>query len=195
MGEAKKREEGTSMAIMRRELPSGVVPMRNPEPERHHGGFWSHTLVSAAIAAVAVVVAYQVLAGALFWARVKVDDFRYGYPRSYQIDGYVGYDESNGQPTHFIALNLHRQVMVMIVAGDDPTHVTTLKGPYLYGADQEYTPVTLRLIGVNSDGYPDLVLNVAQQQVVWVDQPRQARFRPLLPAEHAAAMRALGAAQ
>ncbi len=175
------------MAIMRRELPSGTVRMR---PRRE--GFWAHPFSSAFLAALAVLVAYQLLSGAVFWAKLRLDDLRYGYPRSYQIDGYVGFGESNGLPTHFVALNLHRQIMIYAIAGDDPTRVLTIKGPYLYGADEEYSPVTLRLVDVNADGYPDLVLNVDRQQIVYVDQPAQRAFRPLLPQERAAAARALG---
>lgn len=177
------------MAVMQREVPNGTVRMR---PRRTSS--WSHPLVSAALCAIAVVVAFQVFSGFTFWAQVKIDDLRYGFPRSYQTDGYVGFGESNGLPTHFIALNLHRQVVIMAEAGDDPTHVLTIKGPYLYGANEEYTPVTLRLIDVTGDGYPDLVLNVDHQQIVYVDEPRRGAFRPLLPQERGEAARVLGVA-
>ncbi len=177
------------MAVMRRELPSGTVRMRERRPT-----VWNHPLLSAMLGALAVIVTYQLLSGTLFWARVKLDDVRYGYPRSYQLDGFVGFGESNGTPTHFVALNLHRQIVVLVTAGDDPSHTSVLKGPYLFGTDEEYSPVTLRLVDVTGDGYPDVVLNVDNQQVVWVDQPRQGTFRPLLPGERTAAARALGTA-
>src|SRR5947209_16193774 len=120
------------MAVMQREVPNGTVRMRPRQSKS-----WSSPLISAALCAVAVVVAFQVLSVALFWAQVKVDDLRYGFPRSYQTDGYVGFGESNGLPTHFIAMNLHRQVVILAIAGDDATHVQTIKGPYLYGAQEE----------------------------------------------------------
>lgn len=175
------------MSLMRRELPSGAVRMR---ARRQRLG--TRLLTSAALAALAVLVLYQLISSVAFWAQVKFDDLRYGYPRSYQVDGYIGYGESNGLPTHFMALNLHRQVVVLVVPGDNPTHVTTLKGPYLYGSDQEYAPVTLRLVDVTADGYPDLVLSVNHQRMVWVDQPHHSAFRPLLPQERATAARILG---
>lgn len=178
-----------TMAVMQREVPNGTVRMR---PRR--SGAWSHPVTSAALCAIAVVVAFQVLSGLMFWAQVKIDDVRYGFPRSYQTDGYVGFGESNGQPTHFVALNLHRQVVVLAVAGDDPTHVVTIKGPYLYGVRDEYTPVTLRLVDVTGDGYPDLVLGVDHQQLIYVDEPRLGTFRPLALQERAAASQALGGA-
>jgi len=177
------------MAVMRRELPSGTVRMRE-----HRPSMWNHPLLTALLGAIAVLIAYQLLAGAMFWARVKVDDLRYGYPRSYQLDGFVGFGESNGTPTHFVALNLHRQIVVLVTSGDDPSHTITLKGPYLFGSDEEYSPVTLRLVDVNGDGYPDVVLGVDHQQVVWIDQPRQGSFRPISPQERMAATQVLGGA-
>lgn len=170
------------MSLMRRELPSAAVRMRG---RRHHVG--NKLLTTVSLALLGLLVSYQLFASAAFWARVKLDDLRYGYPRSYQIDGYIGYGESNGLPTHFVALNLHRQVIVLVIPGDAPAHVTTLKGPYLYGTDEEYAPVTLRLVDVTGDGYPDLVLNVDHQQLVWVDQPHRASFRLMSPRERAAA--------
>lgn len=179
------------MAMMRRETPSGLVRMdRVKAPQRR--SVLAHPLITAAFAAAAIVIAYQLLAGLLFWTHLRLDDLRYGYPRSSQMEGYVGFGESTGQPTHFIALNLRRQVEVLYISGDDPTHVSTIKGPLLYGANEEYAPVTMRLVDVNGDGYPDLVLSVDRQQIVYVDQPRLATFRSLLPAERAAAARVLG---
>ena len=178
------------MALMRRELPSGTIRMK---PRRR--GLRTHPMSSAILATLAVLVAYQLLSSAVFWVQLRLDDLRYGYPRSCQLDGYVGFGEVNGLPTHFIALNLHRQVMIYAIAGSDPTHVLTIKGPYLFGTNAQYVPVRLRLIDVTGDRYPDLVLDVDHQHVVYVDEPRLGTFRPLLAQERAAAARVLGPAQ
>src|SRR5919202_5049459 len=162
------------MALMRRELPSGTIRMK---PRRR--GLRSHPMSSALLATLAVLVAYQLLSSAVFWAQLRLDDLRFGYPRSCQLDGYVGFGEANGLPTHLIALNLHRQVMIYAIAGRDTTHVLTIKGPYLFGTNEQYAPVRLRLIDVTGDGYPDLVLDVDHQRVVYVDEPRLGTFRPL----------------
>ncbi len=193
------------MAVMRRESPSGIVRMypeqRRPArryPDRDDGrdyerdSWWSRPLTTAILAALAVLVAYQLLSGVATWAHVRLDDLRYGYPRSYQIDGFVGFGESNGLPTHVVALNLHRQVEILVIAGDDPSHISVIKGPQLFGSADDLAPVTLRLVDVNDDGYPDLALTVDNQQMVWIDEPHAGRFRPLLPQERFAASRVLG---
>src|SRR5437763_924286 len=178
------------MALMRREVPSGMIRMK---PRRR--GLRSHPLSSAILATLAILVAYQLLGSAVFWAQLRLDDLRYGYPRSCQVDGYAGFGEANGLPTHFIALNQHRKVMIYAIAGSDPSHVLTIKGPYLFGDHAAYAPVRLRLLDVTGDGYPDLVLDVDHQHVVYVDEPRLGTFRPLLPQERAATARVLGPAQ
>src|SRR5579863_4317604 len=53
----------------------------------------------ATIALLAVVIALS------NWVGTTLDDLRYGYPRTFQIDAYVGHNESAGTPSHFIALN------------------------------------------------------------------------------------------
>ena len=178
------------MALMRRELPSGTIRMK---PRRR--GLRTHPMSSAILATLAVLVAYQLLSSAVFWVQLRLDDLRYGYPRSCQLDGYVGFGEVNGLPTHFIALNLHRQVMIYGIAGSDPTRVLTIKGPYLFGTNEQYAPVRLRLIDVTGDGYPDLVLDVDHQHVVYVDEPRLGAFHLLSPGERAAAARVLASGQ
>ncbi len=195
------------MAVMRREAPSGLVRAypdgRRPDRRRsdrddergyERDSLWSRPLTTAILAALAVLVAYQLLSGVATWAHVRLDDLRYGYPRSYQVDGFVGFGESNGLPTHVVALNLHRQVEMLVIAGDDPSHVSVIKGPQLFGSADDLAPVTVRLVDVNADGYPDLVLAVASQQMVWIDEPHAGRFRPLLPQERFAASKVLGGA-
>src|ERR687885_763696 len=172
------------MALMRRELPSGTIRMKPRRP-----GLRTHPMSSALLATLAVLVAYQLLSSAVFWVQLRLDDLRYGYPRSCQLDGYVGFGGTKCPPTPFITPNLPRQVMIYAIAGSDPTHVLTIKGPYLFGTNEQYAPVRLRLIDVTGDGYPDLIVDVDHQHVVYVDEPRLGTFRPLLSQERAATAR------
>ena len=54
------------MALMRREVPSGMIRMK---PRRR--GLRAHPLSSAILATLAILVAYQLLGSAVFWATMK----------------------------------------------------------------------------------------------------------------------------
>src|SRR5690349_10337699 len=76
------------------------------------------TLPSRSVNGLAYVVTllFVVLAAnALFsslsdWARIKLDDVRYGRPRTFQLTSYVGHEEQEGMPTHLIGMNLDRRI-------------------------------------------------------------------------------------
>lgn len=193
---------------MRRETPSGLIRVRDdagalgrrPRPvelvnvaqPHSRAAFWTRPASTAILLVLAIVVGYQLLSGVVNWSHIKLDDLRYGYPRSFQTDGFVGFGESNGLPTHFVALNLHKQIEIYIIPGDDPTHVRVIKGPSLFGAADDYAPVALRLVDVNQDGYPDLVVSVDNQQAVFIDEPNLGTFRALKPVERQQAQAVLG---
>jgi hypothetical protein len=136
---------------------------------------------------LALYVAYALITTAVSWTQVKLDDLRYGYPRTYQTDAYVGFHEQSGLPTHFVVLNAHRQVLIMIVPGSDPAHVSVIKGPYLFGPSQEFSPATLEVVDLNHDSYPDLRLHVAGQTITYLNDHRHHTF--LLPRATAGAGR------
>jgi len=47
------------------------------------------------------------------WWTNTTDDWKYGTPRTYQTDQFVGQGDSPDHPDHFIAVNTHGQVMVI----------------------------------------------------------------------------------
>ncbi|HVA91242.1 MAG TPA: hypothetical protein VNL71_15515 [Chloroflexota bacterium] len=160
------------MAIVQREL-NYLPALRRPT---HRGWAGVSRMVVPAFLILAVFVAYVLINTLVAWGQVKLDDIRYGYPRTSSTDGYMGYREQTGVPTHFIVVNAHRQVLIMIMPGGDPSHVLVIKGPYLFGPGEEFSPATLDLIDSNHDGYPDLRLHVAGQTLVYLNNPRSQTF-------------------
>jgi hypothetical protein len=160
------------MAIMQRELRQPLVLARR-QPRR-----WERTgaILPLMLIILALWLAYSVIGFAAAWARVKYDDIRYGYPRTMQMDGYIGYRESSGLPTHFVAINAHRQVLILIIPGTNPGRVAVIKGPYLFGPDQDFSAATLELRDTNHDGYPDLLLHVAGQTITYFNDPAKRTF-------------------
>jgi hypothetical protein len=111
------------------------------------------------------VLLHMVIARGQVW----LDDFRYGRPRTTQLSAYVGHNEQPGQPTHFIALNLNRRVVVITLPGGDSTKAQTLQGPYLFGANEDLTPVHLRIQDINQDAKDDLVIAVKNEEILYIN--------------------------
>lgn len=138
-------------------------------PQRMHALVYGITLLLAVLAAYALI---STLMGKI---RVVADDIRYGRPRIVQLDAFVGHGEAAGQPTHLMAINLNRQIMVIELPGGDPANTRTIAGPYLVGADEDLTPVGLLLRDMDGDGQVDLLLDVRREQIVYLN--RDGAFR------------------
>jgi hypothetical protein len=128
-----------------------------------------------------LVLGYLLLTPAFTWGQRRVDDLRYGYPRTTQITGFVGHAEEAGAPTHLMALNLHGQVSVLEIPGGDVSQVRSFAGPYLVGADGRYVVPHLALRDLNGDAQPDLLLQVREEIVVYINEG--GTFRLITPAE------------
>ncbi len=118
---------------------------------------------------LAMLALYAVMSHVVEWGRVKYDDMRYGRPRSFHLAVPAGADGE--KETHFLAMNLNRQVVVFeIPEGEDTTHIRTLQGPYLFGAGEDLTPVTLHMQDKNHDNNADLILRVKDEEVIYLDR-------------------------
>jgi hypothetical protein len=127
-----------------------------------------------------VLVANSVLT----WGQIKLDDMRYGRPRTMQLSGFVGHNEGSGIPTQFVAMNLNRRVVVFEIPGGDAAQTRTLTGPYLFGANEDLTPVRLRLQHINPDNNTDLVISVKNEEIMYINDG--GSFRLIKPEERAA---------
>lgn len=132
------------------------------------------------LAMLALLAAFIIVTN---WVTITLDDVHYGRPRTFQIDAFVGHNESEGMPSHFIALNLHGRIEIIELPGGDATHARVYLGPQLYGTDADLVPVTLSFIDVNGDNLPDMIIHFQGTQVVFIND--QGGFRPLRPDEHA----------
>jgi len=146
-------------------------------PRRLHTAAYGVTLL---LAAIAIYAAVSLLVSKV---HIVVDDMRYGRPRTVQLDGFVGHAEPAGNPTHLMAINLNRQVLVVELPGGDATKARTIVGPYLFGADEDLTPVLLSLRDMDGDGRLDLLLDVRHEQIVYLN--KDGAFRLPTPDEQA----------
>lgn len=133
----------------------------------------AHPYLRVGLAILATYAALMIITG---WGRIWLDDVRYGRPRTQHLSGTVGHNEGSGEPTHFIAMNLNRHIIVVELPGGDATKAQVLQGPYLFGANEDLTPVTLRLQDVNGDAKNDLVLSVKQEEVIYINTGESFRL-------------------
>jgi hypothetical protein len=148
------------------------VPLRSP-----------FTLLAYALALLALLVLVQ---NALQWAQRRLDDWRYGFPRTTSLDAFVGHGEEQGLPSHLRAVNLHGQVVVVEFPGGDVARTTVLAGPQLVGGDATYVAPKLAVRDLNDDGHVDLLLTLKGEMVVYLNQ--DGAFQPPSP-EALAALR------
>jgi hypothetical protein len=130
---------------------------------------------------LALLAVYAVMGHVVAWGDSRLNDLRYGATRTFQMDAVVGHGDGAGTPSHLIAMNLNRQVVVIEIPGGDPSKTRTLTGPYLFGADEDKTPVLLRLDDLNRDGAKDLIVSVKNEEIVYLN--RDGEFKPITPEE------------
>jgi hypothetical protein len=144
----------------------------------------ARTVAMLAGLCLAALSFYVLLSMAIEWTQVKLDDFQYGRPRTMQMDAYVGHNEVEGVPSHFVAMNLNRRVTILHMPGGDSAKVSTIVGPYLFGEGEDLTPVTLNAQDLNGDKLADLVVSVKSEQLLYLNDG--TTFRLATPEERAA---------
>jgi hypothetical protein len=166
--------------------PTYAMPALQPEKRTS----WTPYIITAILAIAALVL----VANSLYmWGQTKLDDLRYGRPRTTTMSGFVGHNEAGGTPSQFVAMNLNRRVVVFQIPGGDAEKTRTLTGPYLFGASEDLTPIGLSLALINDDKEPDLVVSVKHEEIIYINE--NGGFRLITPEERAAHQQRLEVAQ
>jgi hypothetical protein len=147
------------------------------------GKFWrgAHPLLYLGIGIIAMLALWTLLSLAVSWGSTTLNDLRYGRPRTFQVDAFVGHNEAGGTPSHFIALNLNGRIEVIEFPGGDGSKARIYLGPELYGADANLIPVTLSFVDVSGKHLPDIVMHFQDAQLVFIND--RGGFRPATPDE------------
>ena len=145
----------------------------------------AHPLFYLGIGMLAMLVFWLLLSAVVSWFTTTLDDLRYGRPRTFQTDAWVGHNEQTGMPSHFIAINLHRHIEIIEIPGGDASQTRIYTGPQLYGVSDDLVPVTLNFIDVNGDHRPDMLVNFQGSRIVYIND--QGQFRPMRPTERSQA--------
>jgi hypothetical protein len=100
-----------------------LVPVSPPQDRhaRRERRRPKHPLFSLGLGVLSAVGLLTLLLGPVgSWWQTWSDDRTYGSPRTFQIDAVVGHDDSPRHPSHFLALNLHGELIVIELPGGDP---------------------------------------------------------------------------
>jgi len=154
-------------------------PPRAPRPDKIHSK--NHWLLPLGVAMIILVVAWVLGSAALAWGTQRYNDLRYGTPRTYQTDAVVGHSDSAKSPSHFIAMNLNRQAVVIEFMGGDPSKAITYIAPvFIAGDNGNLAPITLEFRDVTGDGKVDMLILIhlsGQDQIsVFINEGK--KFRP-----------------
>ena len=129
------------------------------QPIRKRRGVRPHYLVFVGIGLLLMLAGYIALNLFGSWWQTHQDDVTYGNPRTYQTDVVVGHNDSAATPTHFIAVNLKGQVIVIELPGGNTAKaisyaVTTIPD------NSANPPVKLLFQDLNHDGKLDMVIEI-----------------------------------
>lgn len=144
--------------------------------------FRFHWLFFVGVAMLIMMAGWVMLSMLTNWWQLTQDDLHYGRPRTSQIDWVVDHNDSQANPSHFIALNLNRHVEIIEFPGGDASKAKVYIGPVLIGQGQDLAPVTLSFKDVNGDGKPDMIVNVQDSRFVFINE--NGAFRPPHPGEN-----------
>ncbi len=154
---------------------------RGSEPitQVEHRGPHLHWLVYVGIVMLVMSIGWIGLTTFNSWWQTTQDDMHYGITRTVHVDAYVGHNESPGNPSHFISMNLKGHIEIIEFQGGDPSKSRIYTGPVIVGQDQA-VPL-LEFKDVNGDHKPDMILSIQQSRFVFINE--NGGFRALRPGE------------
>lgn len=114
------------------------------------------------------------------WVQNEDNQLTYGYPRTFQIDAVVGHHDSTRNPSHFLAVNLHGQIIIVEFPGGDASKGKDYFGPELLNDNADLVPVTLSFQTVHAK--VDMFIHVQGKTITYINTGDG--FRPLQPGEH-----------
>jgi len=100
---------------------------------------------------------------------------------TYHLRADVGHGTSPGMLSHLTAMNMDGQIIVVDFPGGDAERMRVLQGPYLFGSEGSSTPVSLRLEDMNGDTHSDLIVQVNNEEIIYIN--RDQTFQLITPEE------------
>ncbi len=125
-----------------------------PPQQRDHYVF----MLVGMLLVVVVVVLWQAVVTP--WWQSVTDQWQYGGSRVFQLDAVVGHEDSQANPTHFLAFDLHGKITVIEFPGGSMEHARVYTSVILIGEGRSNRVVTLQVTGGRESGKPDLIIHI-----------------------------------
>jgi len=132
--------------------------------QRGHRGLF----VFGAGAAIALLLYGAINLGTGVWTQHQLD-VQYGFPRTWQTDQVVGYADNAAHPTHFIFENLNTHIIFIEIPGGDIAKAKIYSVEVIHGNGADDTPVTATFADVNGDSKIDVIVNIGDQSIVYLN--------------------------
>ena len=146
-------------------VPSQAAPLPSPASQSHRPSL--HWLVYVGVGMIAALALWVSLSAILAWGTTQYNNIVYGYPRFYQTDAVVGHSDSPAHPSHFIAQNLHGQVIVIELPAGNPAKSYEYVGPDLIANGDDQIPITLSFSDVKHNGKPEMIIHIENREVIF----------------------------
>lgn len=129
-----------------------IVVHREPPKRRRF-----HWMIFMGMAMFVMVLGWLILTAAGYWWQQQQDNWKYGTPRTFQVDQFIGHGDTPDHPDHFIAINTGGMIEVVELNVINPKYdhvypITTAIDPQ--------TPVFLSFEDTNHDGKLDMLVTI-----------------------------------
>lgn len=148
------------------QIPQEATTPHQPVQRRPGRLYWALFL---GIGLLVMLIGYVGFSALSAWWQVHTDDGTYGRPRTFQIDAVVGHGDSAQHPSHFIAINLNGHIIIVEIPGGDISRSVIYSGGVLVGNNDDLTPVTLSFADANHDGKVDMLVHIADQTIIFLN--------------------------
>ena len=138
-----------------------------PQPQKAPTRRSMHWLLYVGVGMIAALALWLTFSSLLAWGIGKYNDVVYGYPRYFQTDAVVGHNDTPAHPSHFVAMNLHGQVIVIELPGGNPTRSFDYVGPSMIAKGDDLIPITLTFSDVHHNGKPDMVIHIQDREFIF----------------------------
>jgi hypothetical protein len=130
--------------------------------------------MASIIVTLLLVFIYQQVANLV---TITLDDQRYGRPRTFQADAFVGHERGN-TPSHFIAINLQGHIEIIELPGGHPADVHEYAVPQrLVGLNADLVPPILQFVNTNRAGIKDMILRAGDIQLRFINDTDTNTFQ------------------